>query len=203
MDNMTFHETDERLELYTLSRLPEADTASVEEHLLICDVCREKLDEIAEFALAMREALKTQPAAESAREWFGAGWFGWMKPQFAMAGAFAAVVLAVGIFWVAGSGRVAPVASLQLSAMRGSEVKSAKAAKELDLSFINAPGVSRVDVVDESGAGVWSGIPEPDNTAAHGTEAKIRRTLSPGRYLARTYAASGQLLHEYEFRIEK
>ncbi|HZL55622.1 MAG TPA: hypothetical protein VFC21_00985 [Bryobacteraceae bacterium] len=198
MDAVTFHESDDRLELYALSRLPDSDVAKIEEHLLICDLCRDRLDETGAFAEAMRTAFKSQPAREVSA--VHRGWFGWLRPQFALAGAFAAVVLAVGIYWTAGAARMMPVASLQFNiANRGSEVKTVKTAKELDLSFGEAAGVARIDVVDSSGETVWTGAPEPGRPV----EAKVREALSPGGYFARTYTASGQMLHEYGFRVEK
>lgn len=50
------HTTDEQLELYALTRLADSELALLEEHLLICASCREKLDAIAQFAAGMRDA---------------------------------------------------------------------------------------------------------------------------------------------------
>jgi hypothetical protein len=51
------HQTDEQLELYALGRLPEPRQAVIEEHLLICESCRNRLDEAEAFAKAMRQAI--------------------------------------------------------------------------------------------------------------------------------------------------
>jgi anti-sigma factor RsiW len=40
------HFKNDTLEKYALGRLPAARTASVEEHLLLCGACREKLSEL-------------------------------------------------------------------------------------------------------------------------------------------------------------
>jgi hypothetical protein len=40
------HPSDEVLEKYSLDRLPESNLAAVEEHLLVCDQCRARLQEI-------------------------------------------------------------------------------------------------------------------------------------------------------------
>ena len=37
------HPSDDRLELYALDRLGEPDVAAVDEHLLICEGCQERL----------------------------------------------------------------------------------------------------------------------------------------------------------------
>jgi hypothetical protein len=40
------HVSDEALEEYSLDRLPESSLATVEEHLLVCGPCRDRLEEI-------------------------------------------------------------------------------------------------------------------------------------------------------------
>jgi len=192
--DVPLHESDDQLELYALDRLSELEAARVEDHVILCDVCRDRLEEVGTFAFAMRDALLTQPAMAD-RERFGwlRSWFA--GPRLAMAGAFAAVLLAVGIYWMGGSSRMASVASLQLTAIRGSEVQAVAAARELDLTVTDAPAEGapfRLEVVDSGGAGVWTGT---------GLEAKVKTRLAPGDYFVRLYSAQGQLLHEYEFRV--
>lgn len=198
MDAVTFHESDDRLELYSLNRLPDSDIESVEEHLLVCDSCRERLDQIGEFALAMRAALKTRPVTPFFPGWFSLSSFEWLTPQLGRTAAVAALVLAVGIYWTAGNARLTQVASLQLTALRGGAVPAVGTARELDLSFGGAAGASRAEIVDDSGGAVWKG-----SLTASGEQvrAKVMKTLSPGGYIARVYSGSGRLLHEYQFRI--
>jgi len=52
------HVTDELLELYSLDRLSGADLERIEEHLLVCPECRERLKETDAFVKAMRGALE-------------------------------------------------------------------------------------------------------------------------------------------------
>ena len=190
----TFHESDERLELYALQRLSDSDVVSIEEHLLVCDSCRDRLDETATFAVAMREAGKTIPVTVS-RDWFA-----WLRPQLALAGALAVALLAVVLVWN-GNGRLAPVASLQLSAMRGSDAASVQPARELDLTLTDAvagPGTPMVEVVDGNGARFWSGTPEMSGSVAR---AKVAKALAAGDYCVRFYDSPGHMLHEYSFRV--
>jgi anti-sigma factor RsiW len=56
------HIQDDDLELYALDRLPEPDAAPVEEHLLVCGACRERLTEWDEYVAAMRAAMTTNGA---------------------------------------------------------------------------------------------------------------------------------------------
>jgi hypothetical protein len=60
------HGTDEELELYAMHRRAGADVQILEEHLLICEYCRNRLDRTAVFVLHMRQAFAEdipQPAA--------------------------------------------------------------------------------------------------------------------------------------------
>jgi anti-sigma factor ChrR (cupin superfamily) len=51
------HQTAEQLERYALGRLAEPEQAVIEEHLLICEACRQRLDEVEAYAKAMRRAI--------------------------------------------------------------------------------------------------------------------------------------------------
>ena len=198
MDTETFHESEDRLELYALRRLSDSEIEHIENHLLICDACRERLEEVSAFAFSMRETLKERPVVESETRWFGRS-FGWMiRPRLAVAGALAAMVLAVGVYRISGDAHVVPVASLQLTALRGSEIRSVVRAHELDLAITDAPASSRLDIVDVDNVTVWTGTLRP---GAEWAEVKIAQVLSPGDYFARVYTGAGQPLHEYQFKV--
>jgi anti-sigma factor RsiW len=51
------HICEDDLECYALGRLPEAQQAPLEEHLLVCADCRDRLDEWNDYTRAMRAAL--------------------------------------------------------------------------------------------------------------------------------------------------
>jgi hypothetical protein len=184
-----FHGTDDQLEQYALGRLPDFDVPLLEQHLTICAACRERLDRTEDFAIGIREALSAKPAPRP-------DWFGWLRrPVVSMGLAFAALVLMVGIFSNGGT-KFAPSASLQLTAMRG-EMLSTVPAREFDLTLSDGPregGPFRVEVVNAVGARVWSGLES-------GQEFKLQHRLGPGDYFVRLYAASGEMLREYGFRI--
>jgi hypothetical protein len=206
------HESDDQLELYALDRLYNSDLVRVENHLIVCEECRERLEQTAAFAFAVREALKQDP--KLAKQVAGApakSWLGWLdlssfsiawKPQFALA-AFAVIILATSAYFLGtrpGAGRnLAPLASLQLTAMRGG-MQSIPASKELDLTVTDSPASGapfRVEIVDASGGAQWTGTPE---SGAKGLTAHVTRPFPPGTYFARLYDSSGKLLHEYGFR---
>jgi anti-sigma factor RsiW len=53
----TSHISGDDLELYAMERLPESDTAPVEEHLLVCEECRVRLAEWDGYVRAMRSVI--------------------------------------------------------------------------------------------------------------------------------------------------
>jgi hypothetical protein len=187
VDTTGFHQSDDRLELYALQRLTGSEVEQIEEHLLICPSCIGRLEEIGAFALAAREDLKTY--AERPQR----SWFGWLKPRFAFP-ALAAALLLLGVYWTSGARRLTPIASLQLTALRGG-MPTVEAARETDLTLTDAPSTAalfHLEVVDAAGSRVWKGT---------GTEAKIHRSLAPGDYFVRLFSSTGRLLHEYGFHV--
>lgn len=52
------HLSDDELERLVLKQLDEDTTALVEEHILGCPSCAERLNEIRRYVIAMREALR-------------------------------------------------------------------------------------------------------------------------------------------------
>jgi hypothetical protein len=189
VDTSGFHQSDDRLELYALGRLPGSEVEQIEEHLLVCPSCIARLEETGAFALTAREDLKTRAEPPGRR------WPGWLKPFFAMPALLAAALVALGVYWAGGARRLTPVVSRQLIAMRG-EMQTVEPARETDLTLTDAPAGGepfRVEVVDASGAGVWRGV---------GAEARIRQRLAPGDYFVRLFSSRGQLLHEYGFHVK-
>ena len=59
------HLAEDTLEMYSMGRLSETETEHVEEHLLICTVCQDRLTETDQFVHAIRSAareLEKEPA---------------------------------------------------------------------------------------------------------------------------------------------
>ena len=135
--DIALHLSDDQLELYALDRLAEADEELIESHLLLCDPCRYRLDEIGAFAFAMTSALRKNPpyldAVEPKFPWSLFTWRSWMLPGMAVAGA-AAVLLAMLVVRNADNRPLVPVATLALTATRGDAI-AAPAAREYDLTL--------------------------------------------------------------------
>lgn len=190
------HETDDDLELYALGRLTEERVANVDEHLLICASCRKRLNEAEAFAVAMREAIGGEPKAAASTNWH---WLSaWRQPGLAWAGAFASLLVALGLFVHFGVTPVAPLATLQLAAVRG-EMPTVTQARETYISLIDAPAVTglKAEVVDSNAGILWTGpLPLRD---AH--RIRLTKQLDPGDYFVRLYSDDGKLLHEYGFQV--
>jgi len=204
------HQTDERLELYALGRLPEPWVAEVEEHLLVCAACQERVDDLEAYALAMRQAIYTEPAKSPLRlswfeqSWFGQSWFeqswfqrSWLKiPVLAWAGGLASILFAVALYLQLVP-HLAPFASLQLTAMRGA-MPAVGLSRETDITLADAPSGAalRSEVVDATGNTVWSGVLDPRTHRI-----ALTRQLDPGNYFVRLFDDDSKLLHEYGFQV--
>jgi hypothetical protein len=194
--DLSSHGTDDQLELYARGRLPGSQTIELEEHLLGCPTCLERLEETDHWVTAAREVLSHDPAPAVKA---AAGWFAW--PRFAWAGVVLAVLaLAIGIgLFSRGGAKLAPVAALQLVAMRG-DMDTVAPAREIDLTLTDAAasGTVRVRVVDAAGTSMWEGSA---SGAPSGVEVRVNRELKPGTYFVRVSSPDGQMLHEYGFRV--
>ncbi|HXP86719.1 MAG TPA: hypothetical protein VN841_18455 [Bryobacteraceae bacterium] len=75
------HPAEDVLDEYAFRRLGEAEAAPLEEHLLVCETCQERLHQIDDFVLVMKQA-----APELALPAVSGGWrvrwnhwlFGWL-----------------------------------------------------------------------------------------------------------------------------
>jgi anti-sigma factor RsiW len=61
------HISDDLLDLYAIGTLSTASVAELEEHLLVCEMCRERLRESDEFAGLFRQAATLPEAGPPAR----------------------------------------------------------------------------------------------------------------------------------------
>jgi hypothetical protein len=190
------HETDEELELYGLGRLTQSRVEIIEQHLLLCQTCQKRHDDVGAFALAMRQAIPDELESQAFKgrfEWLK--FSGLMRPALAWTGGFATLVFAASLY-LHSDRNVLPLASLQLTAMRG-DLQTAARAAETDITLADAPALSslRAEVVDDTGGLVWSG--PFDNRH----RIKLVKQVAPGTYFVRLYESGGKLLHEYGFHV--
>ncbi len=202
----TDHPSEETLELYVMARLPETDEARVEEHLLVCEECRDRVQEAEDYVQAMQTALaelENQPAERPFRR---RGPFG--LPRLAWAGSLAAAAaLAVVLILPKGPGGAEPV-QLKLTALRGETALTAPVAPEgralklrLDAEGLEAPAPYEVRVVDAGGRERFAAVAKPVNGAL---AFDLPGGLPAGRYWVRIFEPGRPEvpLREFGFRVE-
>ena len=185
------HPSEEDLELYALGRLSEEAVPAVEEHLLLCESCQNKITEFEELGRAYREygaALPRAAARPPAR-----------RPVYWAAGLAAAAMLVVAI--AVAPSRPAPVAMVELTSWRGeAETGPAPAGRRLDLvlSANGLPdGAVQVVVAGSGGEIVWQG---PGRREANRVRARVEEPLRAGQYWVRILDGD-RLLREFPLRV--
>lgn len=186
------HCADEDLELYSLGHLDDdsSEFAFLEEHLLICDGCRVRLDEADRYVRAMRSATLRLRAEErrSVRPSFSLSWF--RLPAFSPAWAGAAACLGLVLVsapWTIGRQRGAEPVSVSLLAERGGgNTVSARhpLRVSLDARGLELGTSAHLLLVDGHGAAVES---TEAPLRANRIEAVLARPLEPGEYYLRIF----------------
>jgi hypothetical protein len=206
------HIAQDVLEAYALGHLSEADEESVEEHLLICHECQDRLGEIDDFIRAIRVASPAVAASQGKPKksvWesigeFAGNWAGW-KPVCA-AGALAAV-LAIIVLAPNQQGAGGQEVAVQLETMRGDGNATTEGVAgrplRLEIDITGLDGMSRlaVEVADASGTPIWRAAAEP--ASARSLSVRVDAALRSGQYWVRLYNAQapGELLREYALKI--
>jgi hypothetical protein len=188
------HPDESQLEGYSLGRLPKPEVLSLEEHLLICEVCRQRFSESEDYARAMQHA-----SARSRTEPRGTQWVS-RFPRLIPALAAAVVLLGIGVTWQMNQKVTSAPAAVILEATRGGgQVAQVPAGKPLLLK----PGLDglpsfpeyHLEMVDRAGKRVW----QTNFAPAAGVAAPEQQ---PGIYFVRLYSLPGALLREYVMEIK-
>lgn len=203
------HPTEEFLEEYSFGRVREPELARLEEHLFICAECQDRLSEVEACIALIKNATRAW-----VRDYDG------MKPGFGARARFlhgrsalVGAALAAGLACVVllGGYPSSPIKSnrpstVKLVAMRGGEfggLASAPAGRALDLELDRTSLPPRMayhlEMVNQEGRRVWSGIPAADGAAL---SAHITESPRPGVYWIRLYSGGGELLREFGMRVE-
>jgi len=198
------HPEEEILERFALGRLDEPELGELEEHLLICGHCQERLDEVTEYAGLMRVAAKRvaeeMPVEAAWRRWLRLDWL--PMPAPALAGAM--VILVAVLLWQ--PWRVAaPVEwrTVELATLRGgvagnAGVEGFALRLRLDAEGLDTAGAT-AQIVSENGKSVT----EMSVSLVEGkAESRYEAGLSPGQYWVRLKKA-GETLREYSLVVER
>lgn len=203
--------SEEALELYALGRLPEEEVAPLEEHLLVCAACQDRLAETDAYVRAMRQAARKFMMLPPSRwQLLWARFTRWFEnPAVAWTAAAACVVvialLGPRLLFGPARGGTAPITVL-LEASRGAEkagISTAPAGKPLQLA-LDARGLPtqsccRVEVVDSEGQRVTGAVVREEKQ-----QVGLRlQPLAKGRYWVRLYAAPPEdaLLREFGLEV--
>ena len=186
----------EDLERYALGAFAPEGDALLEEHLLICEGCQDRVREAEEYLLAMRmaaEQWRRDERAAKVREWRFPAWFP------ALATAACCLLLVVATFRFAQPR--GPAVAVSLSAVRGNGTGSnAPAGRELilhpDLTGLAETPSYRLEIVDQTGHQVRQG------RFARGPNGIKVPGLAAGQYFVRVYRPAGDLLREYGLEIQ-
>jgi hypothetical protein len=189
------HHLDENVvEGYSMQSLSEDVTAEVEQHLLFCESCRDRVLEADAYTLALKRATKRLPAEPARARWS----FRFLVPAFALA----ALLITVAAVRFATQGSDRPPVPVPLFAMRGTDNTAHGPAHralllEPDLQGLPASPTYRIQVVDAVGAPVWQGTLAAESQPPSSViPAQLR-----GVYFVRVSLPSGQLLREYALEV--
>ncbi len=229
LESINNHPSEESLEAYLLRQLDRPRVAHLEEHLLVCDHCRQTLEELEEYVTVMkcvtatytgsavpqrllqrfnpfaRRAGKSQPGAAPRNPWFPLAW----------GSAVAAFCFLAVLSWnFRPVSPVLPATAVELSAFRGggdSFPARAPAGAPLELTIDAADlGAAedfnfRMEIVDEVGTRMWSAPAKPSGSEQ--LSARVDKILGRGQYFVRVYRGSspndpGELMREASLLLE-
>jgi anti-sigma factor RsiW len=154
------HPAEEALERYVLHQSPEAELETVETHIMACENCVERLEQVelqisatklALQQLHLEKVAKSYAAQQTRRR-------GWLSmPKLSLAGGLAMVALAFSVL-PGLHDRMKPAVNVQLTAYRGVESRILPKDRTLHLT-LNASGLTgalaSVTLVDSNGVEVW------------------------------------------------
>jgi hypothetical protein len=198
------HPEEEALERYAMNRLAEPALGELEEHLLLCEPCQERLDEVTEYLAVMREATATV-AAEVPAE---AAWKRWLRlewlpvPMPAMAGA---MVMLVALFvwqpWKAqapAEWRTVELATLRGDAAGARGVEGFALHLRLDVAGLDIAGATAQLVTAEGEQLTHTPVTMVDGKG----ELRYAASLPAGQYFVRLKKA-GETVREYSLLVER
>jgi hypothetical protein len=191
------HVEEDEFERYSMGAATEPESEQIEQHLLVCQACRNRLQEGEIFIQAMRgAAVDLQHEQPQPRRSF------WLRPFPAFATAVLALLMVfagVRLFW--NPTTQTPVA-VALHATRGTGIEAHVPAGQplvlkLDVATLEARPSYRVEIVDQGGRQVWSGTAaRKDSTLSVGNSG-----LRAGIYFVRVFTAEDRLLREYGLEV--
>jgi len=199
------HIEDDDLERYSMRTLGETQTPALEEHLLFCHSCQDRLYEMDQFLESIR-AVAPGVSREKETLWLrlrGLVTVSWPTnyPAWAAASAVLALVCLVGLTWQFRQGATGkPIAVVLVAERSGAVTAPARSALLLELDTKGLPNLAsyRVQVVDQFGTRVAeSGLTPKDGRISF----PVGAGLTAGDYLVRLSSPQGEQLREFAVRL--
>jgi hypothetical protein len=200
---MRNHPSPDELENCLLDRSSEEERQIVEEHLLVCDVCRDVLQDIHATTLARNWALEDLESDQSAPS---RKWVRFAIPARAYAGCAAALIALVSWTYIAQTGSPVVESRVSLTATRSGgasqsdfAVAGSRVTLNLDTTSLPSSGRYLIEVVDLAGTRVWDGEAAARNPTL---TVRLPKPISAGRYWVRLNDLKGTALREFELRVQ-
>ena len=186
----TGHLRPQDIEQFSMGDISETRLALLEEHLLLCELCRNRVVESDRLVNSMQRAARRirQEEAVPLGSWHLKGWV----PLAALA-AIVAGALLFGWSYLAPK----PAFAVRLTATRGADLLAhappgTPLALLPDLTGLPASSSYSLEIVDAAGRRIWRGTLPAGQTPPQ----------RAGTYFVRIYSASGEVLREYGLVIE-
>ncbi len=196
MKEIDHHVDVEDLERYSLGSSSPAESTQIEEHLLTCECCQDRLQETDDYVLAVEMASRQLRQDQEVTERRGWRFPVWFPPLVAVACGLLLVLAALRLVRPPG-----PIVAVSLSAQRSNGGGAGAAAGQRlvlhpDLTGLAESSSYRLEIVDQSGRAVRQGVLGRSQTgfAIPG--------LGAGQYFVRVYLPAGELLREYGLQIQ-
>jgi hypothetical protein len=188
-----YHIEETALERYSMGSLKAEASVELEQHLLYCETCQDRLTEANAYIRAMKWAVRVSPEAI-------------VQPSdnfrlFQTCAVYALLIIVSVVSFGPSDRRHAP-AAITLLAFRGADMEAHGPSGRVlvlqpDIKGLVAAPSYRLEIVNAAGLLIWRGAVSAGERAS--------RTLvppkSPGLYFVRVSLRSGKLLREYALKL--
>src|SRR5271165_835252 len=179
------HVGEDTMERYVLGHLPVELSSVLEEHVILCETCQTRLEQIEEYVrIAAAAGTELQADAKAVAPWYRD--FSWLAiPKPVWAGALALLMLSVAIpIYRSLDGQTEEVS---MKAVRGpvAHASHGKLVLRIDTSTIQHVTSFQIELVRANGEIVWQG---PADASNNQLRLPFPTKIDPGWYSVRLYS---------------
>ena len=208
------HAPEDLLERYSMRRLTDEESELLEDHLMFCQWCQDKLESVESFLYVAREAsrrvrredLEFQASSPIWSRFHGfslTNLFGADHPRSWFTLPITAAAMAcMALFLMVPRSQEAGYQQVRMESFRGTLAQSVNSTQPLEI-ILNLDGLPpspayRVEIVNAEGATSASSLAEPQGNSL---TVRLKSKLSPGQYWMRLYVPGvNELLREFSLR---